>query len=170
MCFFHVCMYFYLIKFVTFCFSFFSFSCCCYRFFLVNKDFHSCIHLCLAAISRHRACRYVRYRSLSLVVVIMAPERVTKASILCNYVTQRHAISPVTVSYRSLSVRCAIYTTEIVPRFLRHVENSQQLGLKDLLNTSIVAKRHRQDRETDRTGQWSDSIGRTVLQTVAQKR
>jgi len=33
-----VCMYFYLIKFVTFFFPF-SFSCCCYRFFLVIKDF-----------------------------------------------------------------------------------------------------------------------------------
>jgi len=42
----------------------------------------------------------------------------------------------------------------------------------DLCNRSeTIHQRHRQDRtdsQTDR--QWSDSIGRTILQTVAQKR
>jgi len=35
---------------------------------------------------------------------------------------------------------------------------------------ATIHQRHRQDRQTDRqTGQRTDSIGRTVLQTVAQK-
>jgi len=33
-----------------------------------------------------------------------------------------------------------------------------------------LATTHQRYKQTDRTGQRSDSIGRTVLQTVAQKR
>ena len=35
--------------------------------------------------------------------------------------------------------------------------------------TNVTDRQERQVRQTDRTGQRSDSIGRTVLQTVAQK-
>jgi len=35
---------------------------------------------------------------------------------------------------------------------------------------ATIHQRHKQTRQTDRTGQRSDSIGRTVLQTVAPKR
>jgi len=40
--------------------------------------------------------------------------------------------------------------------------------LDPLNRLATIRQRYRQDR-TGRTGKWSDSIGRTVLQMVAQK-
>jgi len=43
------------------------------------------------------------------------------------------------------------------------------LSLDPSNRLATVHQRHRQDRQDMHTGQQSDSIGRTVLQTVAEK-